>query len=105
MGLPLLPGMSGPRFFVPAAIAQRVRPTLTMVLLVWIFGAAVSLAAALVLSELGAMFPQAGGLYVYLREAYGPTTAFLYGWASMVAIDSGATAAVSTAFGIYLDNW
>jgi APA family basic amino acid/polyamine antiporter len=88
-------------FLVPAAIAQQV-PSLTMVLLVWIFGAAVSLAAALVLSELGAMFPQAGGLYVYLREAYGPTTAFLYGWASMVAIDSGATAAVSTAFGIYL---
>jgi APA family basic amino acid/polyamine antiporter len=88
-------------FLVPAAIAQQV-PSLTIVLLVWIFGAAVSLAAALVLSELGAMFPQAGGLYVYLREAYGPTTAFLYGWASMVAIDSGATAAVSTAFGIYL---
>src|SRR3954447_12051412 len=88
-------------FLVPAAIAQQV-PSLTMVLLVWIFGAAVSLAAALVMSELGAMFPQAGGLYVYLREAYGPTTAFLYGWASMVAIDSGATAAVSTAFGIYL---
>jgi APA family basic amino acid/polyamine antiporter len=88
-------------FLVPAAIAQQV-PSLTMVLLVWIFGAAISLAAALVLSELGAMFPQAGGIYVYLREAYGPATAFLYGWASIVAIDSGATAAVSTAFGIYL---
>lgn len=88
-------------FLVPAVIAQQV-PSLTMVLLVWIFGAAISLAAALVISELGAMFPQAGGLYVYLREAYGPATAFLYGWASIVAIDSGATAAVSTAFGIYL---
>src|SRR3954468_14641863 len=88
-------------FLVPAAIAQQV-PSLALVLLVWIVGAAVSLAAALVLSELGAMFPQAGGLYVYLREAFGPVVAFLYGWASMVAIDSGATAAVSTAFGIYL---
>lgn len=88
-------------FLVPAGIAQQV-PSLAMVLLVWIFGAAVSLAAALVISELGAMYPQAGGLYVYLREAYGPPTAFLYGWASIVAIDSGATAAVSTAFGIYL---
>jgi APA family basic amino acid/polyamine antiporter len=88
-------------FLVPSGIAQLV-PSLSMVLLVWIFGAAVSLAAALVLSELGAMFPEAGGLYVYLREAYGPMTAFLYGWASIVAIDSGATAAVSTAFGIYL---
>lgn len=88
-------------FLVPSAIAQVV-PSLSMVLLVWVFGAAVSLAAALVLSELGGMFPQAGGLYVYLREAYGPATAFLYGWASIVAIDSGATAAVSTAFGIYL---
>ncbi len=88
-------------FLVPAVIAQQV-PSLSMVLLVWVFGAAVSLAGALVVSELGAMYPQAGGLYVYLREAYGPATAFLYGWASIVAIDSGATAAVSTGFGIYL---
>lgn len=88
-------------FLVPAVIAQQV-PSLTMVLLVWIFGGIVSLSAALVISELGAMFPQAGGLYVYLREAWGPTTAFLYGWASIVAIDSGATAAVATSFGIYL---
>jgi APA family basic amino acid/polyamine antiporter len=48
------------------------------------------------------MFPAAGGLYVYLREAFGPLVAFLYGWASLIAIDSGAIAAVSTAFGIYL---
>jgi len=88
-------------FLVPSAIATLV-PSLAMVLLVWIFGAAVSLAAALVLSELGAMFPAAGGLYVYLREAYGPVVGFLYGWASLFAIDSAATAGVSTAFGIYL---
>ncbi|MGZ4787717.1 MAG: APC family permease [Terriglobales bacterium] len=88
-------------FLVPSAIAAVV-PSLGMVLLVWIVGAAVSVSAALVLSELGAMFPAAGGLYVYLREAYGPAVAFLYGWASMFAIDSGATAAVSAAFGIYL---
>jgi basic amino acid/polyamine antiporter, APA family len=88
-------------FLVPSGIAAMV-PSLGMVLLVWVVGAAVSLAAALVLSELGAMFPAAGGLYVYLREAYGPVIAFLYGWASIVAIDSGATAAVSAAFGIYL---
>jgi basic amino acid/polyamine antiporter, APA family len=91
-------------FLVPSAIAMVV-PSLAMVLVVWTFGALVSLAAALVLSELGAMFPAAGGLYVYLREAFGPLTAFLYGWASIVAIDSGATAAVSTAFGIYLGQF
>ena len=88
-------------FLVPSAIASVV-PSLGIVLLVWIVGAIVSVSAALVLSELGAMFPAAGGLYVYLREAYGPAIAFLYGWASMFAIDSGATAAVSAAFGIYL---
>ena len=76
-----------------------------MVLLVWIFGAAVSLAAALVLSELGAMFPQAGGLYVYLREAYGPTTAFLYGWASMVAIDSARPQQFLPRSESIWDNW
>jgi basic amino acid/polyamine antiporter, APA family len=88
-------------FLVPNGIAQLV-PSLLLVLLVWVVGAAVSLTAALVLSELGAMFPAAGGLYVYLREAFGPLVAFLYGWASFIAIDSGAIAAVSSAFGIYL---
>lgn len=88
-------------FLVPNVIAARV-PSLTGVLLVWTVGAAFSVSAALVVSELGAMFPAAGGLYVYLREAFGPLMAFLYGWASILAIDSGATAAVSAAFGIYL---
>jgi APA family basic amino acid/polyamine antiporter len=88
-------------FLVPSGIAQLV-PSLALVLLVWIVGAAFSVTAALVLSELGAMFPRAGGLYVYLREAFGPLIAFLYGWASFIAIDSGAIAAVTTAFGIYL---
>jgi len=88
-------------FLVPSVIATLV-PSLAGVLIVWIVGAAFSVSAALVLSELGAMFPAAGGLYVYLREAYGPLVAFLYGWASILAIDSGATAAVSAAFGIYL---
>jgi APA family basic amino acid/polyamine antiporter len=88
-------------FLVPRGIAELV-PSLSMVLLVWIVGAAFSITAALVLSELGAMFPAAGGLYVYLREAFGPVVSFLYGWASLIAIDSGAIAAVSTAFGIYL---
>src|SRR3954447_5578693 len=88
-------------FLVPSAIAGQVS-SLTMATLVWVAGALLSLAGVFTISELGAMFPEAGGIYVYLREAYGKPLAFLYGWASLVAIDSGAIAALAVAFGIYL---
>jgi len=91
-------------FLVPAAIAQQV-PSLCTVLLVWIVGAALALAGALAFSELGAMFPSAGGVYVYLRETFGAPLAFLYGWTSFIAIDTGAIAALSAAFAIYLGQF
>ncbi|HWR14556.1 MAG TPA: amino acid permease [Terriglobales bacterium] len=88
-------------FIVPAVIAQQV-PQLSLVLLVWVAGAVLAFTGGLALGELGAMFPSAGGVYVYLRETFGLPVAFVYGWASFVAIESGGVAALSAAFSIYL---
>jgi APA family basic amino acid/polyamine antiporter len=61
----------------------------------------ISLLGALTYAELGAMKPDAGGLYVYLRDAFGPLAAFLYGWASFAVIASGTVAALAVAFSGY----
>ena len=60
-----------------------------------------TLFGALSLAELGAMFPVAGGLYTYLREAYGPLPAFLYGWGLLAMIHSGSIAALALGFSVY----
>ena len=69
--------------------------------LVWLLGGLISLCGALTLAELAAMFPRAGGLYVYLREAYGPLAAFLFGW-SWFFIRSAASAGTALIFVAYL---
>jgi APA family basic amino acid/polyamine antiporter len=71
-------------------------------LLVWTLGGIIALAGALTFAELGSMFPQAGGVYAYLRTAYGPIFGFLYGWAYLFIISSGAIAALAIAFATYL---
>ena len=87
-------------FLNPAIVAQRVgTPALTMA--VWTIGAFVSLLGAFIFAELGSRSPSAGGGYAYLRDAFGPLPAFLYGWALLLAIASGATAAVSVTFANY----
>ena len=84
-------------FIVPATIAGQVGSPL-LIMAVWVAGGILSLLGALSFAELGAAFPQAGGVYVYLREAYGPLLAFLFGWALFFVIDSGAIATLSVAF-------
>lgn len=88
-------------FFTPASVA-RALPEGWMVLLAWGIGGLVALAGALTYAELGAMMPRAGGAYVYIREAFGPLPAFLYGWMLLLSIGTGALAAVAMAFGGYL---
>jgi len=87
-------------FLVPHDMAQQVG-SVGALLLVWIVGGVLSLAGALSLAELGAAIPEAGGVYVYLRDAYGKLFAFLYGWAMLLVINSGAMATLAVAFGIY----
>ena len=87
-------------FLVPHDMAEQVGSVSSM-MLVWVVGGVLSLAGALSLAELGAATPDAGGVYVYLREAYGPALAFLYGWAALLVIESGSVATLAVAFGIY----
>ncbi len=76
-----------------------------MVFAVWIFGGMLSLFGALSYAELAAAIPEAGGEYVYLREAYGPLWGFLYGWTQMWVAKSGSIATLATGFFIYLANF
>jgi APA family basic amino acid/polyamine antiporter len=76
-----------------------------MVFVVWVFGGLLSLCGALSYAELAAAMPEAGGEYVYLREAYGPLWGFLYGWTQMWVAKSGSIATLATAFFYYLANF
>jgi basic amino acid/polyamine antiporter, APA family len=87
-------------FLVPHDVAQHVG-TVQSLFLVWIVGGVLALGGALSLGELGAAMPEAGGVYVYLREAYGRLFAFLYGWGMLLVIHSGSLATLAVAFGIY----
>src|ERR1022692_4237655 len=89
-------------FLVPATILMQVHLSVALALLVWIAGGILSLLGALTYGELGAMNPAAGGLYVYIRDAFGPLPAFLYGWALFLVIASGTNAALAVAFSTYM---
>lgn len=91
-------------FVVPKLIAERV-PEPGLVIGIWVFSGLLVLCGALTLAELGAMLPESGGLYVYMREAYGPFLAFLYGWTTMLVVISGALAALTSAFLLYLGHF
>ena len=96
--------MGGGIFFTPANVAQHLDGAAS-ILSVWAFGGLVALAGAFTFGELGAMRPQAGGAYVYLRETMGGLPAFLYGWMLLTTIGSGAAAAVAVAFANYLGQY
>ena len=76
-------------FITPAIVAQRL-DTPMLVLGAWVMGGAIALAGAFSYAELGAVFPKAGGQYVYLRDGLHPLAGFLYGWALLLVIESGA---------------
>jgi basic amino acid/polyamine antiporter, APA family len=84
-------------FIVPATIALQLRSPL-LIIAVWLVGGALTFFGALCFAELGGMYPQAGGTYVYLREAYGPLVGFLFGWTLFLVVDCGAMAALAAAF-------
>jgi basic amino acid/polyamine antiporter, APA family len=81
-------------FLTPAELVGALAaPALTLAL--WVVCGSVVLTGALTFGELAARYPQSGGLYVYLREAWGPRVAFLYGWQSLLIMDPGVTAALA----------
>lgn len=91
-------------FFTPSETAREL-PTSGWVLVVWAIGGVVAFAGALTYAELGALMPDAGGAYVYIREAFGALPAFLYGWMSLLLIASGAIAAVAVGFAGYVEHF
>ena len=94
-------GIIGAGIFVtPYIVAQRL-DTPMLVLGAWVAGGAIALAGAFSYAELGAVFPKAGGQYVYLRDGLHPLAGFLYGWALLLVIESGAIAAVAITFATY----
>jgi APA family basic amino acid/polyamine antiporter len=87
-------------FLSPADVARRVgHPTL--ILAAWLLGGVIALIGAVCFAELAARVPKAGGSYVYLRAAFGPLPAFLFGWTLLLIIATGATAAVAMIFANY----
>jgi len=91
-------------FLVPKTMVQEVG-SVPMVFAVWIAGGILSLAGALTYAELAASMPEAGGEYVYLREAYGPMYGFVYAWTQLIVAKSGAIATLATGFYLYLANF
>ena len=91
--------MIGSGIFIVSADITRNVGSAGGVLLVWLLAGVMMISAALSYGELSAMYPRAGGLYVYLREAFGSLVAFLYGWALFAVIQTGTIAAVGVAFG------
>jgi len=97
-------GIIGSGIFVnPAEVARHVH-TPGLMLGVWLLGGLIALAGALVYAELAARRPNVGGQYAYLRDAYGQTPAFLYGWSLLLVIQSGGMAAVAITFARYFNE-
>ena len=88
-------------FLTPAGLAKALGSPMWL-LAVWLVMGGATLAGAFCLSELAARFPASGGSYIFLREAYGPETAFLFGWMSMLVLDPGITAALATGLASYV---
>ena len=95
----------GVGIFTTPAIVARLEPHPAAMLMIWLAGGALALAGAFSYAQLGRMWPAAGGEYIYLTNAYGPTAGFLSGWTSLIAGFSGAVAASSVALIIYLGQY
>ncbi|MGH9577014.1 MAG: amino acid permease, partial [Terriglobales bacterium] len=91
----------GSGIFLVASSMTRGVGTPAMVFFVWVFGGLLSLTGALAYAELGAMMPESGGEYAYLRESYGPLWAFLYGWSQFLVMKTASVATLATGFALY----
>src|SRR5213078_3717456 len=89
-------------FLVPGAVMRPLGNSVPLAISVWIVGGILSLLGALTYGELSAMKPEAGGLYVYIRDCFGPFLAFLFGWTLFFVISAGSVATLAVAFSNYL---
>jgi basic amino acid/polyamine antiporter, APA family len=94
--------MIGSGIFIVSASMARDLPSPLWMMLAWVLSGVMTLLGALAYGELAAMYPRAGGQYLFLRESMGPLMGFLYGWTFFVVIGTGTIAAVAVAFGRFL---
>src|SRR3954467_3500360 len=94
--------MVGSGIFITSAESARLIGSPGWLLAAWAIAGLLTITGALCCAELAAMMPRAGGPYVFLREAYGPATGFLYGWSVFLVIQTGTIAAVAVAFAKFL---
>src|ERR1700676_1310539 len=94
-------GIVGSSIFIVPADVLRALPNPAVALLLWVAAGGITLVAGLACAELGAMYPEAGGQYVFIREAYGRFAACLYGWVLFTAGNSGALAAMAISTAIF----
>ncbi|TFG96426.1 MAG: amino acid permease [Calditrichales bacterium] len=92
----------GSGIFLTSGIIAQSLPSVSWIFFVWILGAILTLFGGLTFAELGAMLPEAGGQYVYIREAYGPMAGFMFGWSTFLVIQTGGIAALAVGFAEYL---
>ncbi len=91
-------------FLVPGPVMRSVGGSVPLALLVWLAGGMLSLLGALTYAELSAMNPEAGGLYIYIRDGFGSFLAFMFGWVLFFVISCGTNATLAVAFGTYLQE-
>jgi APA family basic amino acid/polyamine antiporter len=92
-------------FLVPGPVLRQTGGDVRLALAVWVFAGVLSLLGALTFAEMGAAKPDAGGLYLYIRDAFGPLPAFLYGWTSFFVLGAGSVATLAVAFTRYLQQF
>src|SRR4029077_658338 len=100
----LVSGIIGSSIFLTAKDIAGPLPNPTLFFLVWVLGGVTSLCACVAFAELGSMFPDSGGQYIYLREPYGDLVAFRYGWMVFSDANGGSFAALSVASAAYTGN-
>ena len=98
----VLGSVIGSGIFLTTGVMAAALPSSTLILLAWLTGGVIALSGGLTYAEMGSMYPRSGGVYVYLREAFGPLIAFLYGWAALLVFFSGGIAAVAVGFSDYV---
>src|SRR5256885_3544280 len=97
-------GIIGAGIFVNPSVVARQVHTPMLILGAWLIGGAIALIGAFVYAELAALRPRVGGQYAYLRDAYHPIVAFLYGWTLLLVVQTGGMAAAAIIFGRYFNE-
>src|SRR5919201_6171336 len=94
-------GIIGSGIFINPYVVARQVHTAPLILGAWVAGGVIALLGAFIYAELAALRPEVGGQYAYLRDAYHPAVAFLYGWGLLLVVQTGGMAAVAATFGKY----